>query len=188
MKEKLKLSLIVLFGIILALTCIGWSLKGGGKFLGKVKTPQIPQSTKAVFPNVFLTLDPKEKTEYQGESFTVNVLAESEKELLAVDLFISYDPQVLDLEGIKPGGFYPSPMEFSKDINERQGKVFYAVGSLSPTKGEGILVSLIFKGKAGGKQGFVSIDEETLAPIKGEEEINIKLPEAGKYTILELTE
>lgn len=51
----------------------------------------------------------------------------------------------------------------------------------------GILSLLIFKGKADGKQGFVSIDEETLAPVKGEKEINIKLPEAGKYTILEST-
>lgn len=187
MKERLKLSLIVLFGIILALACIGWSLKGGGKFLSKVKAPQMPQSTEAVSPNVFLILDPKEKTEYQGKTFTVNVLAESEEEMLAVDLFISYDPQVLELEGIKPGSFYSSPMEFSKDIDETQGKVFYAIGSLSPTSGKGILVSLIFKGKVGGKQGFVSIDEETLAPVKGEEEINIKLPEAGRYTILEST-
>jgi len=188
MKERLKLSLIVLFGIILALTCIWWSLKGRGKFLSKVKAPQIPQSTEAVFPNVFLILDPKEKTEYQGRVFTVNVLAESEEELLAVDLFISYDPQVLELEGIKPGGFYPSPMELSKDIDEKQGKVFYAIGSLSPTSGKGILVSLVFKGKTGGKQGFVSIDKETLALVKGEKEINIKLPEAGKYTILKSTQ
>jgi hypothetical protein len=185
MGEKIKIVILILFGLVLAAGCVFWSLGGGWKLPGKINISEIvPLSKKEILPVVSLSLDPQEKTAYQGESFPVDIVIKSEEEILAVDLSLSYNPQVLELESIKPGEFFPSPKEFSKEIKE--GKVFYALGSLSSVSGQGILVSLTFQGKTGGKQGAVWLTEETLASVQGDKEVNIELSKEGQYSILEL--
>ncbi len=187
MKEKIKIAILIFLGLILALGCIAWSLKGEWKLINQNRIAEIiPSAKKEILPVVSLAIDPQEKTLYQGGDFTADIMLESEEELLAVDLFLSYDPQILSLEKITPGKFFPSPQEFSKEIKEEEGKIFYALGSLSPTSGKGILVSLTFQGKMSGDQGTVGLTEETLVSTKGGEEVNIELSREGRYSILEL--
>lgn len=186
MNKKLIPVLMVILGSILALFCVGWSLSGKWSLPEKVALLEMaPLSKKEVSPKLVLSFDPKEKTVYQGEVFMVNILAESEEKLLAVDLFIAFDPQALELENIKPGGFFASAKEFSQKIDPVEGEVFYALGSLEPAEGEGILASLTFKAKTESRQGSIWIGEKTLISAKEDQKVDIQLPDAGKYPILE---
>jgi len=153
-------------------------------FTGKTQPFGDGSPKKEISPKLFLSFDPKEKTVYQGESFTVNVLAESERKLLAADLFITFNPQALELENIKPGGFFASAKEFSQKIDLVKGEVFYALGSLEPAEEEGVLVSLTFKAKTGDQQGSIWIGKKTLVSAKEDQRVDIQLPDAGKYLIL----
>jgi hypothetical protein len=182
-KEKIKFSFLVFFGLILAFACLAWSL--GGNWQLALKTPKAtPFSPKETLPEVSLNLDPEEKAVYQGEALTVNIIIQSEKELVGIDLYLAYDPQVLEIIKIAPGDFLTNPQELSQEINAAEGKIFYALTTLTPKVGQGTLASLTFKGKLGGQQSLIQIDEKTRVAIQEEEEIVLNLPKPGEYSIL----
>lgn len=186
MKENLKLYLLAIVGISLAFTCVVWGFNLWQKPPEERKF--FPRSEKReILPKATLSFSPQELTQHQGESFTVNILIKSGKEVSAVDLYLSYDNQILEIEKISPGKFFTEPKELSKEINKIEGRVFYAVGSFTPTAGEGILASLTFKGKVVGKQARVLLENSTQVAVQDGEKVNLELPKAGSYTILKST-
>lgn len=183
MKEKLKILLLASIGIFLALICIIWSFNLRQK-PGEIRRIFPRQEKETVLPEAILSFSPQELTKFQGESFTVNILIKSKREIGAADLYLSYDNLVLELEKINPGKFFPEPKELSKKIDKDKGKVFYALGSFTPKAGEGVLVSLTFKGKAVGKEAQISLEESTQIAANNGDWVSLELSEPGKYSIL----
>lgn len=130
-------------------------------------------------PSVIFTLNPAAKAIREGEVFKIDVVLESEEIVLAVDLDITYDSGLLKLEKIEPGDFFDKPMQFSKSINESQGKIFYALGSLSPSpkSGKASVATLTFKSKANSERTQITLlGDKTLVSVKGDKRVNIILP------------
>lgn len=195
MKENLKIFFLILIGLFLAFICFNRTLnlspspktiKRETAALPRLET--LPKIEEEALSEVGLSFSPQKLTEYEGKVFTVNIVIDSEKEVVATDLFLSYDPQVLEIEKIAPGAFFSQPQELSKNIDRTTGEILYAVGSFTPTAGEGILASLTFKGKTGGGESQILLDGRTQVAVRGGEKISLKLPEAGKYTLLEIKE
>jgi hypothetical protein len=186
-KETIKFGLLVFLGLILATACIAWSLGGKWKLPSKIKIPAVVPQEEAL-PKISLAFEPKEKAVYQGETFTLDVLIRGEEEIVGADLYFSYNPQATEIIKVSPGNFFADAQELSKEIDANEGKIFYALTSLTPKAGEDILVSLTFKGKLGGSQGLITIDEKTQIAIEKEERVDLELPDPGKYSILELAE
>lgn len=184
-KDNLKLILLALTGVLLALGCIFWSLSFWKQTAKQEEAAKVKPSEEKELTTVTLSLNPSELTAYVGKEFTVNVLTQSEKKLVGVDLYLSYDPQVLEVSEIKPGDFFASAQELSKNINYASGEVFYALAGLTPKAGNGVLASFTLKGKLGNREGLITIDKKTQVAIQEEEKVTLKLPEVGKYNILE---
>lgn len=128
-------------------------------------------------PSVIFTLNPAAKAVREGEIFNIGIVLESEEIVLAVDLDITYDSGLLKLEKIEPGDFFDKPMQFSKSINESQGKIFYALGSLSPKSGKASVATLTFKSKANSERTQITLlGDKTLVSVKGDKKVNIILP------------
>lgn len=184
-KDSLKLTLLALIGIFLALVCISWSFGLWKKTVRREEVPKVrPREEEVAI--VTLSLNPLELTTYGDKEFTVNILVQSEKKLIGADLYLSYEPQILEISKIEPGGFFADAQELSKNINAVDGKVFYALMGLTPKAGKGILASFTFKGKLGNKEALIFIEEKTQVAVQEEEKVTLILPDAGKYTILEL--
>lgn len=184
-KDNLKLILLALTGILLALACMFWSLGFWKQTAKQEETAKVKPSEEKELTIVTLSLDPSELTSYVSKEFTVNILAQSEKKLVGIDLYLSYDPQVLEIGKIKPGDFFTNAQELSRNINPASGEVFYALAGLTPKTGKGIIASFTFKGKLGDRESSIFIDKKTQVAIQEEEKVTLELPEAGKYTILE---
>lgn len=137
---------------------------------------------KKELAGLLITLDPPQKEVSLEDSFAVSVVGQTTEELMAIDLFLSYDSQVLKLEEVRPGDFFTSPMELSKSL-KTPGKIFYALASLSPTQGSGAIATLVFKGKNVGVSEL-RLEENTIAAVKEKEKIEIQLPPPAKYFII----
>lgn len=171
MKEKKFLFFLATLGLFLAIL-----------FLLTTGEAQ-KEIQKKELGDLLIALDPPKKEVFLGDSFALSVVGQTTGELMAIDLFLSYNPEVLKLEEIKPGDFFASPLEFSKDL-KTPGKIFYASGSLSPTKGKGTIATLVFKGKKVG-ESELHLEKNTIAALKGKEKIEIQLPSAARYIVKE---
>ncbi len=190
MKGNLKILLLALLGIFLALACLVWGVTFRSAPVKKPEkiVPLPKQEEQISLPKVVFALSPQKIIKNQGESFTVDILIQSEKNVGAADLFFSYDHQVLSLEEVVPGDFFSEPVEFQKINEEDKGELFYALGSFTPTAGEGVLASLTFMGKAAGEKGLVSFKTETQVGVQDGKEVSraqLQFPEPGSYTILD---
>lgn len=134
-----------------------------------------------------LTLSPSQKSVKAGEEFTVSVMADAETGVLAIDLYLAYDPDTLTLTRVSPGDFFINPMTFARSTNPKVGKIFYALGSLTQSKPQGSVLDLTFQAKSSGKAGrveaFVALEDKTLASARGAKKAEVAPFRAGKYEI-----
>lgn len=138
--------------------------------------------------SALLELNPDNLTFYQAEGLKVDILVESEAEILGADLFLKYDPDILAIKRIVPGKFFSSPLEIQKRIKESEGETFYALGTLTPKRGRGIIASFIFQPQKNlvlPQTIEIVLTSQTELAAKGIDLIKLKLPVLGKYTILE---
>ncbi|MFH0863555.1 MAG: cohesin domain-containing protein [Candidatus Gottesmanbacteria bacterium] len=145
-------------------------------YLPPLTTSPIPPASPVV-ADAILSINPLVIKTTKDQTVKVDIMLESTGTALACDLDINYDPNVLTLEKITPGTFFNQPMEFSKSINEAQGKIFYALGSVLPSSGpkKDIVVSLEFKGKST-SQAQLRLGDKTLVSMKDVDKVNIILP------------
>lgn len=132
--------------------------------------------------SVFFNFIPLQKTVRVGESFLVEVEVNGQEELIGADLFLRYNPQTLALLKITPGDFFSSPVELSKKIDHREGKIFYAIGSFSTAKGEGKILVLEFKAEKPG-ESFLNLQPESSIVGFKQEKLSFLLPEEGRYFV-----
>ncbi len=141
----------------------------------KQQLESVPTDQNTV-PQAIFSLKRSTETVIRGQILTVNVVLDSPGQILATDLFITYDPKVLKFVKITPLDFFSSPMEFSKKVNKEEGKIFYALGSLSPASGKKDLISLTFSSQTNVNHPQIILEEKTLVAVKGGKEARVILP------------
>jgi hypothetical protein len=179
-----KKALLLVIGGGLALFIIG--LAGSyfiyNNFLITPGVPKItvPKITNPIFPTltksqVAFFLSGVPDTLSASRTFDVNINIASSEDILAVDLDVNYDPTKVAFEKITPGGLFGQPMEFSKNINDKTGKIFYALGALKGSSGSGIVAVVRFRALVNGGEPRISLDNKTNASAKGNQALNIVL-------------
>lgn len=78
-------------------------------------------------------------------------IATKKNKVTAVQLEMSYDPQVITSTFLNPGTFFPKPVILLNKIDESNGRISYAIGASPNTsgiEGEGIVATLTFQAKS----------------------------------------
>lgn len=138
--------------------------------------------TRPVEPLLTLSLDSNKKVVTQGEKVIVMLAASSERPILAIDLYLAYDPLLLEFNDMRPGGYFAAPMTFARKVDLANGKLFLALGALKQPNTHGTLLTYTFTAKSPGL-ATVSLVPNTLASMKGALKANIHLPSKTEITI-----
>jgi len=194
MKEKSKLLILAFLGIVISLSLfylglvspITQSLKPKLKEIA-TKSPQPHLSQKA---EIKLSLSPQEVMVYSGEPLEIRVLAETKEKLIATDIELAFDPEVLIAKEAKPGIFWLKPQELTKVLDNSKGEILYGIATLEPKSGQGIVASFKFTVKELSLTSLnttISFKSGTQASVVGKE-TELKFSEGGKYVILKTNE
>lgn len=78
------------------------------------------------------------------------IISTGDNLVTAVQIELSFDPEVLGNVAVNPGSFFKNPIVLLNDVNETTGKISYAVG-INPQdngiRGEGVAVVINFQAK-----------------------------------------
>lgn len=129
-----------------------------------------------------LSLVPPSGTVRAGETFSVSVNANTQTEILVVDLYLKYDPKNLTFISIQPGDIFTNPLLFKTTIDRQTGSIFYALGSITPSRLEGAVATIVFQAK-NPSTTTLAIDDDTLASLKGAQKASINIQGRNTYTI-----
>lgn len=150
----------------------------------RYQTPVV-RPTPVSSPTLTLTIEPSVQKEIprEGYTFTVSVVGKTEEELLATDLSIAYDAESLSVQDITPGDFFQDPMTFSNTIDRSSGKIFYALGSLRPSRMRGTLLTITFTAEKKTDNAVVSLEDKTIAATKQAKKATVVIEGQGNYVI-----
>lgn len=87
-----------------------------------------------------------------GEEFRVDLLLKAERPLRSLPLQLGFDPAALEVVRVEEGGFFKeggAKTSFAHNVDQTNGRVFVGVNRTGNegARGEGALVSVVFKGK-----------------------------------------
>jgi hypothetical protein len=136
---------------------------------------------------VDFTMNPSKLTRYAGDEFEVNVLLESEEKMIGADLNFVFDAHILAIKNIKKGEFFAHAQELKKDINNKDGQAFYAVGTITPVSGKGVLVTLLVEARRDleeSQEARITLTEDTQIATE-KTSVSLGSPVSGEYSILE---
>jgi len=194
MREKSKLLILAFLGIVISLSLFYLGLVSPITQSLKPRLKEI--ATKPLQPHpsqkaeVKLSLSPQEVTVYSGETVEVRVLVETKEKLIATDIELAFDPEVLIAKEAKPGIFWLEPKELTKVLDNSKGEIFYGIASVEPKSGQGIAASFKFAVKEISPTSLtttISFKSGTQASVVGEE-TEVKFSGDGKYVILKPNE
>lgn len=75
------------------------------------------------------------------------VLTTNANAVNAVQLELGFDPQVINVSDITAGPFVSNPVQLTKDINNKTGRISYAIGvgpNDKPVQGQGVVATITF--------------------------------------------
>ena len=134
----------------------------------KISTTPTPQ----VIPTAMLVAVPSKTQVSVEEAFTIEIrLATYTHAATGVQLELMYDPGVLYVSAITPGGVFSNPLEYANTHDTKRGHILYAVGSFDGKMGEGVIAILTAKAHKGtnGSKEVLSIAPTTLVTAAGVE-------------------
>lgn len=118
-------------------------LAGGTVFLNKQlqKQPapagQMEQTYETVVQPT-LTLTPQDTQAAVGDQVTYTVsINPAGNQVVGVETYLMYDTDMLSNITLAPGTFFAQPEELLNFVDTSQGKISYALGTLTPQLGEG---------------------------------------------------
>lgn len=120
-----------------------------------------------------LRLSPDPLTLTSTQEGRIEVIVDSAtNELTAVQLEISYDPEVITNIQIAPGPFFPKPLTLLNSIDAENGRVTYALGitpAQTPVQGTGVVAELTFQVVPGsvGQETMIDLLPKTLVTQQG---------------------
>jgi hypothetical protein len=140
-------------------------------------------------PATTLSLVSTKPSSIVGETFTVMAnIDTAENALVAVDLYINFDPSILAAVDASPGDFFVNPKTIGPNIDNSLGEVYYTlfIGTgLTPQQGTGTLARFTFEAKSAGNS-TLSFSQNTVAGATGEK-VNV-LVATNPTTITVLTQ
>ena len=97
-------------------------------------------------------VDPSSSTVAVGATIVVNVRIENVTNLAGAEVHITYDPTLLEVQGIAAGGFLAP--DFVAQSSATGGHIDYAIAQMpaqhQPVSGSGVFLQMTFKGLANG--------------------------------------
>ena len=122
----------------------------------------VPEGTQRP---VLLRIRPSAGAVGVGDPVTVDLLLENADPLFGVDLTVAYDPALLALEGIDPGGLFPDGRRYVMSLDPRgtPGRVRYIstlLGDATPSASTGIVASIRFRTVASGQAALTWVESD----------------------------
>jgi hypothetical protein len=108
-------------------------------------------------------------------------IASNENKITGVQLEISYDPKVVSAVDVLPGNYIKEPVELLKNIDEKNGRISYAIAIKMGQKavaGSGVIARLEFKPVEGTTVTSTSINFLPKSKVSGEGEAKSVLKSA----------
>lgn len=151
MSKRTVILILALLAVTLGLLAIALAPK---------KPPAPPTEEKVSarpapsYAHTTLKISSPVKTASGVYSSTVSISTGDNKEITGVQLELSFDKSKLQIVGIKPGAFFPTPTELIKKIDNVNGTISYAliagIGNKG-AQGDGDVVAITFReiGQAG---------------------------------------
>ena len=103
------------------------------------------RSPVAISAKTSLLFNPNSATKPPGELFNLELKINTDEPISAADLFISFDPSIVQVVKITPGSFFPAPQILIDSIDKEKGAVAFSVFSLEEKLGNDSLLSLTLK-------------------------------------------
>lgn len=134
-------------------------------------TPAKTQTAPAVLAQTTLALSPS-LLSLSSNSGSLNVVIDSgSNKITAVQLELSYDPKMLSALDIVPGPFFNNPVTLIKTIDDKNGKISYALG-IAPTglakSGQGAVATITFSSaQQTGQATQITFSPKTLVTAAG---------------------
>jgi len=170
--------------------------------LGAILLVSLPASRGFTQSTVIL-IQPSSSDVDVEDTVTVDIRIEDVTDLYGVDVQLSFDPALLEVQDADPGtddiqiqkGTFPAPdFVVKNEADSSAGTIWYAVSQMSPTEpisGSGVAASITFKGLAGGTssvaftyQKIVEIDGEQIPATTQDGQITVVGTETSTPTYL----
>jgi hypothetical protein len=116
-------------------------------------------------------------------------ISTSENKIIAAQLEISYDPKAIAVSDIVPGDFIKSPVELLKNIDEKNGRISYALGIKMGEKGvagTGTIAKIMFVPVSGSTLKTTSIDFLPKSKISAEGTYNKSVLKSTVGAVIDL--
>lgn len=146
-----KRTLALILGlIILTLVLLSVALTPLFKKSPEVPTQPSPEGATATpTPPAYTTINLSPNPVTISQTGTVDVVIDTKiNEVTAVQLEVAYDPAYITAVSLKPGSFFPSPVELLNTIDKETGRITYALGitpAQSPVSGTGTVATITFQ-------------------------------------------
>lgn len=139
-------------------------------------TPEI-EIPSVQTPSVVFEISRKIEQNDSQRIYEINLIPDQGQVILAVDIDINYDPDVITLTKIEPGDLFNSPIVFSKTVNQTEGKIFYATGTTNPAPkiSKSTVAILTFTVHNNGEDK-ISLGDKTTVSIKDADSVRVTLP------------
>lgn len=147
------------------------------------KVIKIPEASTAK-----LSLQPTSLTIQKGKRFDIDVLVDSGfNKIIGVELWLSYDPEILTVSEIAPGSFFSNPQILGKKINSSLGTLTYGIASFEPMSGKKALATISFEAlipSVEAKETEISLTNKTTVATVDQPKTQAEFSEPGRYIIL----
>ncbi len=181
------LVLLALFSMLLAL-----ALK---------KSPEKPITTENIAPiSQFKTLTPSPTVFDQnftslgfnpaskilkiGQEENINLVIDTGiNTVVGAELTLAYNPNIIDVVSVVPGGFFTSPDVLLNKLDNEQGTINYALGSREPKMGNGNFLTLSVRGKSSGQTEITFSQKPKIAGTSEGTNNILKTAEGVKITV-----
>lgn len=130
-----------------------------------------------------LSIIPSSVTKQLNEVFSLSIKIDTgENQVVGVDLSLSFNSAVLEVVDIIPGGFFSSPQQLAKTIDNQVGTIIYSLGSFIANQGSSTVVLISIKAKDEGISTLGFNPETSVAGIGEGEALQSTIP--GTITVL----
>lgn len=182
MSKRTVILIIALLAVTLGLLAIALAPKKAVPPEEKVGSRPAP-----TYAHTILKLNPPTATSSGLYSSTVSISSGDNKGITGVQLELSFDKSKLQIVGIKPGSFFPTPTELIKKIDNVNGTISYAliagIGKAG-AQGNGDVATITFKeiGKAG-DMAQINFEPKSLVTSSETDQSVLKTSTGTTFTI-----
>lgn len=188
--KKAPLTFALIFAAILVTLAAYAAMKNSDKSPLKNSYQNTSQSTNQYQVSqttnnraITLSFSPETSTIKRGQTFSVTVLARTDRTILATDLYLRYNPQAVNIIKITPGTYFENPTILYNKIDEAKGTITYSLGAVKPTGTGKSLIVITFRAKNTSGQNTLTFEPNTLISTKESDKETISITKPGTYTI-----